>query len=585
MERNAREVMTKCNELKSFWGPRNKKMQSWYRLIQQVDELRTENMESFVGNDARAMYNLVLHMLCKPEIPHKVKNLNLADLNQAQAASQVSTFLESTWEDVGWTSRKVGFNQSAKRTFVGFMLSTGWYAMFAMLTDGGDRAYAETWNPAEVYPMWDFEMGLDECAHIFSVPAKRAERLMRRNGWTVPRTMVRAKEYTIYDYWWIEESSVYPFKNVAWNAVVIGDQLVKFAPTRFNKIPIYTGPVGGLPDTGPLSEGTEGHGTTIKGERWKEEIGQALPATNENVYRTWNKWWTFSLQLLRDTAQPRIFERSRSGKSIVRPEEVFKRGAIFRGGPEDNVEFIGVPPLPLELRSTQLDLEAMMQRGGVSWALYGNVQGAMTAYVMSQVSASAEQVTSPFHRAIIDTVSEIDNDWLDDIRDRGITPYEWELPADLPDKAKITAEFEIEIPGDIIQRATVARMLNPDFRLSYGYVMRKLFPDIKDLMQERASVRADIAEAHPSNAFIALVIAYRREADWLEANGDRESAKLYRMVADATEQSLGGTPAGRGGQTALPAERPTGSRPEGLPASLGQPPQETPQLTMGGGMM
>ena len=53
-------------------------------------------------------------------------------------------------------------------------------------------------------------------------------------------------------------------------------------------------------------------------------------------------------------------------------------------------------------------------------------------------------------------------------------------------------------------------------------------------MQERSQVRADQAEMHPSNALIALIQYYRRQAAYMEKVGDRETAKLYNTVADAT---------------------------------------------------
>lgn len=298
-------------------------------------------------------------------------------------------------------------------------------------------------------------------------------------------------------------------------------------------------------------------------ERWKEEIGQSIVATNEHIYRTWNKWWSFSLQLLRDTAQPRIFEQSRGGKAIVRPEDVFRRGAIFRGGPDDNISFIGAPPMPLELRSTQLDLEAMMQRGGVSWSMFGSVQGQMTAYVMSQIAASANQIIKPFHEAIIHLIEDESNDWLADIRDRDVRPYSWQLPPKLPKDAIVSADYEIEIPGDLVQRATVARMLDPDFRLSYSYVIEKLFPDIKDRLKERAQVRRDQAELHPTNAVIALISYYRQQAAFLRSAGigDEESAKLYDLAADAAMAQLGISE-----QPEQPALQPPGmGRPEAIP--------------------
>ena len=255
------------------------------------------------------------------------------------------------------------------------------------------------------------------------------------------------------------------------------------------------------------------------------------------MYRTWNKWWSFSLQLLRDTAQPRIFERSRSGKAIVKPEDVFRRGAIWRGGADDSVEFMSTPPIPLELRTTQLDLEAMMQRGGVSWSMYGNVQGQLTAYVMSQIASSANQVMKPFHQAFVNRCEDIDNDWLEDIKDRGLKPYGWKYSKDIPDNAYVSADYDVEIPGDLVQRATTARMLDPDFRLSYSYVVRKLFPDIEDPVKERALIRADQAEQHPSNALVALIQYYRKQAAFL-SDKDSSTAKLYDTIADATLSML-----------------------------------------------
>ena len=543
MDRNATAITNRCNELKRFWSPRNEKMKRWYRLIEMIDELKTEKMESFVGNDPRSMFNLILHLL-DTDIPHRIKEYDVSDFEIAAASAELSLFLDTVWDNISTDFRRSGPRQSLKRSLIGLMLATGWYSAFSVVADNGEIVVFDLWSPAETYPMWDGEFGLDEVAHITSISVKKAKSMARRNGWNVGRILPSARNVSLQDYWWIEIEDVFPFAHRVWNAVVIDGGLAKFEPTRFRKIPIYTAPVGGLPDTGPLTEGSQlsttsyNAGAVASGERWKEEIGQSIVATNENIYRTWNKWWTYSLQLLRDTAQPRIFERSRSGKVIVRPEDVFRRGAIFRGGPEDSVDFIGTPPIPLEIRSTQLDLEAMMQRGGVSWSMYGSVSGQMTAYVMSQIAASANQVMKPFKQAIQNLISDINNDWIDDIRERGVKPYGWTLPAGLPDDARISADFEIEIPGDLVQRATVARMLDPDFRLSYNYVIQKLFPEIKSPIEEVAQVRRDVAEQHPTNALIALIQYYRKQAAYLEKIGDSESAKLFDLAAEAALATL-----------------------------------------------
>ena len=543
VERNSIDVIAKCTELKRFWSPRDAKMRTWYKMVQMVDELKTDKMESFVGNDPRAMYNLISHML-DVDMPHRIEEYDLADLELANAVAEVSKFLGIAWRDVADTFRHSNPRQSLRRAYIGFLLATGWYSLFSVVADNGERCVVDVWNPIETYPMWDGDMGLAEVAHIYQTTPRQAKNLVRRSGWKLTNRITATSNIPVYDYWWTEIAEEFPFTMAVMNAVVINNELVKFERTRFKKIPIYVAPVGGLPDMGSLSQGSQlsttsyNAGSYSVSERWKEEIGQAVIATNENIYRTWNKWWSYSLQLLRDTAQPRIFERSRSGKAIVKPEDVFRRGAIFRGGPDDSVDFIATPPIPLEIRSTQLDLEAMMQRGGVSWAMYGSVAGQMTAMVMSQIAASAAQVMHPFHEAIVNLNSDIDNDWLEDVKERGVKPYGWKIPSKLPENAKVSADYEVEIPGDLVHRATVARMIDPDFRLSYSYVVGKLFPNIKDPLMERAQVRSDMAELHPTNATIALIQYYRQQAAYLDKVGDAESAKLYELAADAALATL-----------------------------------------------
>jgi len=98
MKNNAADVKTRCAELRQFWEPRNAKMKKWYRLIQMVDELATDKMESFVGNDPRSMYNLVLHML-DAKIPHRLAEPEIGSFELSAVNSEVSRFLDIAWED------------------------------------------------------------------------------------------------------------------------------------------------------------------------------------------------------------------------------------------------------------------------------------------------------------------------------------------------------------------------------------------------------------------------------------------------------------------------------------------------------
>ena len=513
----ATDVIVKCNTLKKFWQKRDAKFKQWYKLIQQVDELAQANMESFVGNDPRAAYNLTLHML-DSDIPHRIPAEDL-DREMIGAASKVEAFYKTAWQDVYKRGRK-GLSEGFMRDLIGFLIATGWHSVFTQVTPDGKRCMAEVWNPATVFP--NFDMDMVECAHIQELTPASARRMVIRNGWPVevPKTKM-----TLYDYWWTDDH------DAVFNSIVLGTTLVKVATPepRFKRIPIFVGAVGGLPDTGPLQN---------VADTWKEEKGQASIATNAQLYRQWNKWWTYSMQILRDTAQPKIFERSASSTKIVKPEEIYKRGVIWKGGPQDSIEYVTPPPIPMELRTTSLDMEAMMQRGGPSWALFGAVQQQLTSYVFAQIAASAQQMAKPFHQGIVNLMSDIDNFWLDMIRQTGVKPYGFEIPPELPTDVEISAAYEIRIPGDLTRRATEARMLNPDFRLSLTRVYDEVFPEIQNPLVEQARVRADRAEQHPLYAMADLIVSFREQSKELSAAGEPDGARLYALIADKLEAQL-----------------------------------------------
>ncbi|KKK85951.1 hypothetical protein LCGC14_2768110 [marine sediment metagenome] len=182
MDRNANTIITRSTELKRFWSPRDDAMRRWYRLIEMIDELKTEKMESFVGNDPRSLFNLVLHLL-DTDIPHRIKDYDSIDPEVTTAVASVSRFFRTAWKDVQNNFRRTNPRQSLQRTTLGFMLATGWVAEFAAVTDDGTRCYAEPWNPIDVYPMWDATLGLSEVAHIYRVGSGQATNMCKRNHW------------------------------------------------------------------------------------------------------------------------------------------------------------------------------------------------------------------------------------------------------------------------------------------------------------------------------------------------------------------------------------------------------------------
>ena len=510
---DARQVIDECKVLQDYWSARNDKIKSWYDVLLMKDEFAQEGMESFVSNDPRTFYNLALHLLCA-DIPHRIPTADLEAADMA-GANIVEDVINKAWAKIDGTYRMRG-DQEFLRNLAGLILTTGWYAVFAFVDDLG--FVAEVWNVMQVYPEWD-EEGLVKLARIYKIPKAAIARKVKRMKWAYNKPITT--DLDLYNYWYIDENAK------VHNIIVLGDVVVKpDTVEKFDRIPVFVGPVGGLPDTGIINDDNT----------WKEHRGESVLATNELVYKSYNKQWTFSSQLLRDTAQPRWFEKSASG-NILKPETIFKRGAIFKGGIQDDVGVIPMPPMPIELRMDRMDIQNMLQRGGLPWTLFGNVQQQIAGYMMSQIASAAQQILQPYHKAIINVLSDIDNFWLDEIKNKGFNPFKVKKLKIL-DNFKMTADYTLKIPGDLVQRATVARMMCPTFELSATTTMDLMFPEIHNPIREQALARKDRAMSQDIAVMINTIAAYKQNAQYLRANGDSEQAALYEKAAASLEQQL-----------------------------------------------
>jgi hypothetical protein len=510
----ARGVIEKCKKLEEFWQPRNKKMEAWYDILLMNDEFKEEGMESFVSNDPRTFYNMAMHLLCD-KIPHRIPIETVAQ-TEISAASLVESVVARAWQDIDRSYRERG-KQNFLRNFVGLELATGWYAVFTYVSKDG--FVADVWNAGEVYPEWD-ETGLVSVARIYTMKKEAAMRFVQGDT-PVKYPKAVNSDLVMYNYWTKDATGK------IFNAIVLGEDFIKpMTPEKFKRIPIFTGPVGGLPDTGVIK----------KDDSWKEHYGESVFATNELVYKSYNKQWTFSSQLLRDTAQPRWFERSATG-DILRPADMFKRGAIFKGGLQDSIEPLAVPAMPIELRTDRYDMQGMMQRGGLPWSMSGDIRGDMSGYLMAQVASSAMETLGPYHDAIKNCLADIDNFWLSEMMNSSINPYKVEDFVVMP-HFNMTAEYTMKIPGDLVQRATVAKMVNPEFTLSTSLVMDILFPEIKNPIKEQALARKDRAMNSPMSIQISTIAAYREAALELRAGGDTLQADLFDKAAQYLEDQL-----------------------------------------------
>ncbi|KKN74200.1 hypothetical protein LCGC14_0392860 [marine sediment metagenome] len=541
MPLHARDLITQAGKLKGNWSVRDRKIRDWYEIIYQKDKLKQDGMESVVSNDPRTGYNLGKHLLTSSIVSHKISNDGLLP-EEITATSYLESYTKKRWVAEEKRHRRIG-KQGFASKLIGFMLATGWYSMFSMVDK--DRVWTEIWNPIDVYPEFGSE-GLIEVVRIYTMNPIQANRKVRLMGWDVKQPFTH--NVPLYNYWGYDNDGD------AVNAIVLNTEYVKepekdVAVNRLIQklgepmLPVFISPVGGLPDEGSI----------MKNKWWQQNFGEAIVATNEQMDNTYNKMLSFIQQTARTAAQPRWFERSSGDDQILTEEKMAQWGPIFQLGPNDEVGVMDSPQIPVELRTIMFEYSNMRQRGLFPAVLHGNLQQQLSFLAMANVASSALQVLTPYKDGYEGLLSDLDNYHFRMIEANGFRPHNFIMPENLPEEFEFDVESEIQIPGHLVQRATIARMLNPNFRLPSRWITDRMFPEIADPIKSDAEVRTEDAMMHPDAIKADQIIAYKEHARVLEAANDVEGARIWNKVAASIEAQIGLPVQGRQALPAAPA--------------------------------
>ncbi len=541
-------IITRCKALQSNWSTRAKKLKEWYEILLLTDVLEQEGMESVATNDPRTGYNLAKHLLITMIIADKVPSEELS-IEEVSSTSYMEKYVAQRWTDQEKRYRKIG-RQGWLNSLSSWLLCTGWYSVFSMVTN--DEIWAEVWSPAECFPDFGPD-GLTEHARIYTLSANAANKKVVQMGWKVPRPFTG--DTTCYDHWTFDSNG-----SVV-NALVMGSTFVKEPVVDVNMsklgyLPVFSSPAGGLPDMG-----------SIKGMKaWQQHYGESLIATNEDLNANYNRMRTFYQQAARQGAQHHWLELSASEGVIATDELMNRWGSVLHGAPGESVTAIQPPAMPVELTNILMVYNNELQRGLFPAAVFGNIQQQMSYLAMANVASASMQVLTPYKEGIEGLRTDLDNFWSDMLIKVGLNPHKFVRPKNLPDDFKFDVQAEIEIPGYMIQRATVARMLNPNFRLPDTWLKERLFPEIRDALKAQAQVRSEEAMMHPKAVLVDQIIAYREQARVLRDIPDIASAELYEKLAKSLEAELEAPqqPTGPGAGPIKPAQ-------EVMPKELTEP--------------
>ncbi len=522
MPLSAVDGITMCSTLKNNWSARTKKFKDWYDILLLVDELAQEGVESVVSNDPRTGYNLAKHMLVSMIIADKIPGDDLK-AEFIPGTVYMEKYIANRWKDQEKRYRSIG-RQSWIGEVASWMLALGWYSVFAMVT--ADRVWSEVWSPNDCFPAFGPD-GLVEHAHIYTMPAIAANKKVKQMNWVIARPF--NAETTFYDYWGFDN------EGDPVNFIVADNQFVKVptkdpAVAKTGRLPVFSSAVGGLPDMGSI----KGNGL------WQHHYGESIIATNEDLSHNYNKMRSFMQQAARTAAQPHWLELSSGGTPIATDELMNRWGSVLHGQPGESVNAITGAPIPIELTNIQLTYLNELQRGLFPAAVFGNLQQQMSYLAMANVASAAMQILTPHRNAIIGMRTDVNNFWQEMILKNDFAPHGFVKPEVLADSRdmQFDVEADIEIPGYIVQKATVGRMLNPQFELPVEWIREKLFPEITDPIKATAQLRAEKAMMDPKAILGDNILAYREAARVQRELGEKITADMYEKIADSWQAEL-----------------------------------------------
>ena len=527
-------IIQRCTDLKNFWSTRAKKIEDWYDILLLVNTLAQEGMESVITNDPRTNFNLAKHLLTTMIIADKIPLENLVP-EQVPAVSYLESYVSKRWQDQEKRYRSIGRRGWLSELF-SWMLASGWYSVFSMVTD--KEIWAEVWSPAECYPDFGPD-GLVEHARIYSLSASAANRKIKSMGWTVPNSFT--DNTTFYDHWSFDADG-----DVV-NAVVAGTYFVKepvkdIKMSKLGRLPIFTSPVGGLPDMGSIRrEGVQAIKT------WQEHFGESIVASGEDLLLNYNKMRTFLQQAARTAANPHYLELSGGDTPIATDALMNRWGSVLHGQTGEDVRPLQQSQIPVELTNLLFTYQNELQRTFFPYAVFGNIQQQLSYLAMANVASASLQVLTPYIDAFKGLRTDLDNFWADMILENGLRPYKFVVSGNMPpkDERLFDVDATVEIPGYLIQRATVSRMMNPNFKLPELWVMERMFPEIKNALKAQADTDAEEAGRNPRALLVKQILAYE---EYARINRESEppnsrAAELYAKLAKVLESELAGQPA------------------------------------------
>ena len=510
-------IRNRVDQLERDWLPRLTAARDWYRLIRLENDLAQDQMESVIGNSPRTSYNLATWLLTPKTWSINSLKSGLSD-TEVQAANSAEQLVEREVM-IALRHGRGSLHGSYLAHAVHLLVTTGWVCMVAAPTT--PHWTINTWHPLTTFPRYAPDGTLVELGRKYTLSSSDAQTTIFMEGW-IPTPRPFTGQVMVRQLWMDTPDGTYM-------AVLMNEHLVRpLGPTGFWRMPIYCQPAGGLPDDG-----------TILPDKWRADVGQSIVASILDLQKNYDRMMTYTQQLLKDTANPKWVERS-EGPGVVKSEDINKRGVVWNIGLADDIWAIQPPAPPVDLRTHSFDIHSQIQRATFSDASFSGQN--ISSFLMANITSSTKQILQPFLDAVRDANGELLSRNLALARSRRQTIGGATIPDYGPGDLSLEFQYDIEVPGDFLQRANSARMLNPEFRLSQETITRIQFPEVKDPFEERLRLTTEDVARSDLMTVVKTIKEFRQAAVQANLAGDGESEVLLIRAADKLEAQILGSP-------------------------------------------
>ena len=406
----------------SFWNARNVRIQLWRNLVKQIDYRQrkqgaTGKYHSFEGNESASFYSAMVQLLTKNPIRSRIPLAQTAEADR-KVAGQVERLIEGTYRDIDdRRARRPLDAEPLRSTIAKFACADGWAITETVKLEEDDAAEVDvrTYDITDVAFDWaqdgltyailrsqrtQYQLRL-EYPNIDTTKVKGPPPRVGLYDQNAPQSPFNIPVYTCY--WRLRNGD----KFEVWYGSAVNEQwaIEPYKLAWTTQVPVCIVPMNGLPFRNNLGYVTskttrdeiDGVDAVVdETDDWTSDVGRGIFHMNETLYEEMNRLWADVLDFLDKESHNTWFKETDEGDD----DEL----GIGRGGDVVNAlktgEKIGrVPPgsMANELSVMLNSMASMLQRGGISWQLMGQLPAVeFSGFAINQLLSAAVAVANPY---------------------------------------------------------------------------------------------------------------------------------------------------------------------------------------------